>query len=144
MEDTNWISFWWTYFVSKWVKYFQFAKENRSSIIYIIGNRHHYVGWNISELFQGIIFKDVICKNCFSVSSETIKAKFTVWQNFKEPPPFFKIILKKVTCDMKDGQPINNECKIAIPSEFLINIPSSNQKISYTLVSLIMHDGDSF
>ena len=35
------------------------------------------------------------------------------------------------------------ETKAAIPSEYLYKQPSSNEKISYTLVSLINHDGDS-
>ena len=36
-----------------------------------------------------------------------------------------------------------NELKVAIPSEYLYKQPSSNEKISYTLVSLINHDGNS-
>ena len=36
------------------------------------------------------------------------------------------------------------ECKFAIPSDFFIKIPSRKEKISYTIVSLIMHDGTSF
>ena len=36
-----------------------------------------------------------------------------------------------------------NELKVAIPSEYLYKQPSSNYKISYTLVSLINHDGES-
>ena len=36
-----------------------------------------------------------------------------------------------------------NELKVAIPSEYLFKKPSSNEKISYTLVSLINNDGDS-
>ena len=36
-----------------------------------------------------------------------------------------------------------NELKVAIPSEYLYKQPSSNEKISYTLVSLINHDGKS-
>ena len=36
-----------------------------------------------------------------------------------------------------------NELKVAIPFEYLFKKPSSNEKISYTLVSLINHDGDS-
>ena len=37
----------------------------------------------------------------------------------------------------------NNELKVAIPSEYLYKQPSSNEKISNTLVSLINHDGNS-
>ena len=36
-----------------------------------------------------------------------------------------------------------NELKVSIPPEYLFKQPSSNEKISYTLVSLISHDGDS-
>ena len=45
--------------------------------------------------------------------------------------------------DMFDGQDINNERKMFIPSDFLINITSPKGNISYTIVSLIMHDGES-
>ena len=36
-----------------------------------------------------------------------------------------------------------NELKVAVLSEYLFKQPSINEKISYTLVSLINHDGDS-
>ena len=36
-----------------------------------------------------------------------------------------------------------NELRVDITSEYLHKQPSSNEKISYTLVSLINHDGDS-
>ena len=36
-----------------------------------------------------------------------------------------------------------NEVKVGIPSEYMSKLQSSNEKISYTLVSLINHDGDS-
>ena len=36
-----------------------------------------------------------------------------------------------------------NEVKVAIPSEYMFKLQSSNEKILYTLVSLINHDGDS-
>ena len=44
---------------------------------------------------------------------------------------------------MNNGEAIQNEPQVAIPLEFLYKITSSNDKISYTLVSLINHDGDS-
>ena len=44
---------------------------------------------------------------------------------------------------MTSGEAIKNELKASIPSEYLYKQPSSNEKISYTLVSLINHDGDS-
>ena len=36
-----------------------------------------------------------------------------------------------------------NEVKVGIPSEYMFKQQSSNEKISYTLVPLINHDGDS-
>ena len=44
---------------------------------------------------------------------------------------------------MTTGEAIKNELKAAITLEFLYKKTSSNEKISYTLVSLINHDGDS-
>ena len=44
---------------------------------------------------------------------------------------------------MTTGEAIKNELKVAIPFEYLYKQQSSNEKISYTLVSLINHDGDS-
>ena len=43
---------------------------------------------------------------------------------------------------MNTGEAIKNELKFAITLEFLHKIPSINDMISYTLVSLINHDGD--
>ena len=44
---------------------------------------------------------------------------------------------------MTTGEATKNELEVYIPLEFLYKITSSNDKISYTLVSLINHDGDS-
>ena len=43
---------------------------------------------------------------------------------------------------MTTGEAIKNELKVAIPLGFFYKTPSSNDKISYTLVSLINHDGN--
>ena len=43
---------------------------------------------------------------------------------------------------MNTGEAIKNELKVAIPFVFLYKKPSSNERISYTLVSLINHDGN--
>ena len=55
-----------------------------------------------------------------------------------------KILLQRGTYDIIKDWVIRNECRVAIPSEYFIKKPSKNDKISYTLVSLIMRDGDSF
>ena len=44
---------------------------------------------------------------------------------------------------MTTGEAINNELKVAIPLGFLYQKPSSNDKVSYTLVSLINYYGES-
>ena len=44
---------------------------------------------------------------------------------------------------MTTGEAIKNEFKVVITFEYLYKNPSSNYKISYTLVSLINHDGNS-
>ena len=42
---------------------------------------------------------------------------------------------------MNTDQDIKNEQKFAITLDFIYKIPSSNDNVSYTLVSLIMHYG---
>ena len=44
---------------------------------------------------------------------------------------------------MNSVEAVNNKPKVAIPSEYLYKQPSSNETISYTLVSLINHHVDS-
>ena len=65
-----------------------------------------------------------------------------MWRNLKKNL-IFNILLQRETYDISKYQVIQNECKVAMPSEDFINKPSINEKISYTLVSIIMHDGDS-
>ena len=93
--------------------------------------------------FQESLLEDVICENCSSGSSESIKSTFTVSRYLKEPPSVLKILFQRGTYDMTTYVATKNELKVAIPSEYLYKQPSSNDKISYTLVSLINHDGDS-
>ena len=44
---------------------------------------------------------------------------------------------------MTSGEAVKNELKFSIPSEYFCKKPSSNEKISCTLILLINHDGDS-
>ena len=53
------------------------------------------------------------------------------------------ILLQRGTYGMTICQNIKNKHKVAIPLEFIYKIPSNNEKISYTLVSLIIHYGES-
>ena len=62
---------------------------------------------------------------------------------FKKIFSSFEKILQWAIIHYDDDRSKNNECKVAIPSEFFIKISSQKYKISYKLVSLIMHDGNS-
>ena len=44
---------------------------------------------------------------------------------------------------MTSGEAIKNELKVSIPLEFLYKKPSIDDNISYTLLSLINHAGNS-
>ena len=61
----------------------------------------------------------------------------------KEPPSVLKILFQRGTCDITTGEAVKKELKVAIALEFLYKKPSINEKISYTLVLMINHDGDS-
>ena len=89
------------------------------------------------------MLEDAICENCSSGISESIKSTFTVPRYLKEPPSVLNILLERGTYDIITGEAFKNELKVAIPLEYLYKIISINDKISYTLVSLINHEGDS-
>ena len=55
-----------------------------------------------------------------------------------------KILFQRETYDMTTFEAIKNELRAAISLEFLYKQSSSNEKISYTLLSPINHGGDSF
>ena len=97
----------------------------------------------LQNYFKDSFLEDVICENCSSGGSESIKSTFTVSRYLKEPPSVLNIIFQRGTHDMTSDEALKNELKVAIPSEYLYKQPSSNEKISYTLVSMINHDGDS-
>ena len=69
--------------------------------------------------FQESLLEDVICGNCSSGSSESIKSTFTVSKYLKEPPSVIKILFQRGTYDMTTGEVIKNELKVTIPLEFL-------------------------
>ena len=78
--------------------------------------------------FKDLFIEYVICENCSSVSSEKIKATFTVCSTLKEYPSFLKILLQRETFDIVDRRSKKKECKVAIPSIFLIKIHSGKEK----------------
>ena len=64
-------------------------------------------------------------------------------RHIKEPPTVLKILFQKGSYDSTTLVATKNEVKVAIPSEYMFKHPSSNEKISYNLVLLINHDGNS-
>ena len=64
--------------------------------------------------FQESLLEDVICENCSSGSSVSIKSTFTVSIYLKEPPSFLEIIFQRGKIDMTSSEAIKNELKVAI------------------------------
>ena len=85
----------------------------------------------------------MICKNCSSHGSESIKSTFTVSRHIKEPPKVLKILFQRGSYDNTNIVATKNVVKVAITSEYMFKQPSRNEKILYTLISLINHDVDS-
>ena len=63
-------------------------------------------------------------------------------RHIKEPPTVLNILFQRGSYDSTTLVATKNEVKFSIPSEYMFKQPSSNEKISYTLVSLTNHDGD--
>ena len=64
-------------------------------------------------------------------------------RHIKEPPTVLKILFQRGSYDITTFVTTKNEVKVGIPSEYMIKLQSSNEKISYTLVSLVNHYGNS-
>ena len=75
------------------------------------------------------LLHDVICENCSSHGSESIKLTFTVSRHIKEPPTVLKIIFQRGGYDSTTLVATKNEVKVAIPSEYIFKRPSRNEKI---------------
>ena len=79
--------------------------------------------------YHQLLLEDVICENCSSGSSESIKLTLTVSIYLKKTPSVLKILFQRGTFDMNTGKAIKNELKVAIPFEYFYKQPSSNEKI---------------
>ena len=97
----------------------------------------------LQNYFNDSLLHDVICEKISSHVSESIQSTFTVSRYIKEPPTVLKILFQRESYDSTTLVATKNEVKVAILSEYMFKQPSSNDKISYTLVSLINHDGNS-
>ena len=94
------------------------------------------------KYFDDSLLHDVLCDNCSSLGSKSIKSTFTVSRHIKEPPTVLKILFQRGSYDITTYVTTKNEVKVGIPSEYMIKLQSSNDNILYTLMSLIHHDGD--
>ena len=73
---------------------------------------------------------DVICENCSSGGSDSIKLTFTVSIYLNKTTSVLNILFQRGTYDRTTYVATQNELKVAIPSEYLHKKPSSNEKIS--------------
>ena len=85
----------------------------------------------------------MICEDCSSLGSESIKFTFTVSIHVKEPPTVLNILFQRGSYDSTTFVAKKNEVKVGVPYEYMFKQQWSNERISYTLVSLINHDGES-
>ena len=68
---------------------------------------------------KDLFIEDIIYENGSSIDFETINTTFTVYHTFKETLSVLKILLQRAMFDIDYLQAENNECKVAILSEFL-------------------------
>ena len=80
----------------------------------------------IKNYFKVSLLDDVICENCSSGGSESIKSTFTVSRYLNKPPSVLKIIFQRGSYDSTNLVATKNELKVAIPSEYLFKQPSIN------------------
>ena len=111
--------------------------------MYNIGKIHCFLNVIFNHYFQESLLENVICENCLSGIYQSIKSTFTMSRYLKGPSSVLKILFQRGTYGMTTGEAFKNELKVAITLKRNYKIPSSNDKISYTLLSLINHDGDS-
>ena len=69
----------------------------------------------LHNYFKGKFLDNVICENCSSSGSESIKSTFTVSIYLKKPPSLLKILFQRWMYDMTSGEAVKNELKVAIP-----------------------------
>ena len=83
----------------------------------------------LQKYFKDSFLNDIICENCSSGGSESIKSTFTVSRYLKKTPSVLKILFQRGTYDMTSGEAVKNEPTVDIPSEYLYKQPSINKKI---------------
>ena len=80
----------------------------------------------LQNYFKDSFLDDVICENCSSGGSESIKSTLSVSRYIKEPPAVLNIIFQIESYDKTNLVATKNELKVAIPSEYLFKQQSIN------------------
>ena len=62
----------------------------------------------LQNYFKDTFLNDVICENCSSGGSESMKSTFTVSRYLKKPPSVLKILFQRGTYDMTSGEALKN------------------------------------
>ena len=62
----------------------------------------------LQKYFKDSSLDNVICENCWSGGSESIKSTFTVSIYLKKPPSVLKILFQRGTYDMNSGEAVKN------------------------------------
>ena len=86
----------------------------------ILANDTVILDVTFQNYFQESLLEDVVCENCSSGSSESIKPTFNVSRYLKETPSVLKILFQRGTYDRTTLVATKNELKVAIPSEYLV------------------------
>ena len=74
------------------------------------------------KYFDDSLLHNVLCDNCSSDGSKSIKSTLTVSRHIKEPPTFLKILFQRGSSDSKTFVTTKNEVKVGIPSEYMIKL----------------------
>ena len=77
----------------------------------------------LQNYFNDSLLHDVICENCSSHGSESIKSTFTVSRHIEEPPTVLKILFQRGSYDISTIVATKNEVNVAITSEYMFKQP---------------------
>ena len=79
----------------------------------------------LQKYFKDSFLEDVICENCSSGGSESIKSTFTLSRYLKKTPSVLKILFQRGTYDMITGEDI----KMNLSLLYLLNICTNNHQV---------------
>ena len=73
----------------------------------------------LQNFFNDSLLQNVICENCSSHGSESVKSTFTVSRHTKEPPTVLNILFQRGSYDSTTIVATKNEFKVAITYEYM-------------------------